>query len=139
MGNPPAVPFGEVTAQHPKEDSGPGTDDHEENPGCNSSCEVRKEKDSNPRVHQNRQHDARDAPCHASTSLCCPGINRKPRVYFTARLRPVGDDPLSAIHALWYCTSYSDELAVAIFFGVFGALQSLATVQIRGYAGFSHL
>jgi hypothetical protein len=68
MGNTPAVPFSEVTAQYPEEHRRSGTDDHEEHPGCNSSCEVRKEEDSNTGVHQNRQQNPCDAPCHVSTS-----------------------------------------------------------------------
>src|SRR5271156_426946 len=54
-----AVAFREVTAEHPKDHSRTGTDNHEQNPGCNSSCEVRKEEDNNSRVHQNRQHCSR--------------------------------------------------------------------------------
>jgi hypothetical protein len=71
MGDFSAVAFREVATEHSKDHSGPGTDNHEENPGCNSSCEVRKEEDSNSRVHQNRQHSSRNALRHVSTSRAC--------------------------------------------------------------------
>lgn len=50
-----AVAFGEIATEDPKDYGGPGTDNHEENSGCDSSSEVRKEEDGNSRVHQNRQ------------------------------------------------------------------------------------
>jgi hypothetical protein len=50
-----AVAFGEIATEDPKDYGGPGTDNHEENSGCDSSSEVRKEEDGNSGVHQNRQ------------------------------------------------------------------------------------
>jgi hypothetical protein len=62
-----AVAFGEVAAKYPKNHSSSGTDNHEENPGRNSSSEVRKEEDSNSRIHQNRQYGSRHALRHVFT------------------------------------------------------------------------
>ena len=62
-----AVAFGEVATEDPKDYGGSSTNNHEENPGCDSSGEVRKEEDGNSRVHQNRQYGSRDAPRHVST------------------------------------------------------------------------
>lgn len=64
-----AVAFGEVAAKHPKNHSSSGTDNHEKNPGCNSSREVRKEEDGNSRIHQNRQYGSRHALRHVFTPL----------------------------------------------------------------------
>jgi hypothetical protein len=118
MGNPPAVPFSEVTAQYPEEHRRSGTDDHEEHPSCNSSSEVRKEEDSNTGVHQNRQHNPRDAPCHVSTSCGGTAVDIQaataPLLHRASLARTV--TPLSAIYALWYCTSYSDEVAFCHIF-----------------------
>jgi hypothetical protein len=68
MGDATAVTFGEVAAEYSKKNRGSGTDDHEKNAGRNSSREVWEQEDNNSRVHQNRQHDPRDASCHVFTS-----------------------------------------------------------------------
>lgn len=65
--DPSAVAFCEVAAEYSKDHSSSGADNHEENPGRNSSREIRKEEDNNSRVHQNRQYGSRHAPRHVFT------------------------------------------------------------------------
>jgi hypothetical protein len=142
MGNPPAVTFSEVTAQYSEEHRRSGTDDHEEHPGCNSSREVRKEEDSNTGVHQNRQQNPSDASCHVSTSCAVATVDiQSSNDYITAPLvsGPEAAISLSAISALWYWTSYSDEVVFRHIFSVIGILQSHATEAIKRHIGFCRL
>ncbi len=85
-----AVAFREIAPEDSKEHRRSCTDDHKGNAGGDSSCEVRKEEDSNSRVHQNRQHSSRDALRHVATSRACRAakiLGRNSHVPFAARLR----------------------------------------------------
>ncbi len=66
--NATAVSLGQVAAKQATDYGKSGTDDHEEDAGCDLACEVGEEEDNNAGVHQDCQHYSRDALRHVSTS-----------------------------------------------------------------------
>jgi hypothetical protein len=118
-----AVTFGEVAAKYSKDHGSPGTDNHEENPGRNSSREVGKEEDGNSRVHQNRQYGSRHAPCHVL-----------PPVLVWQRFRRHRLNRVSGPNAfrLEYCTSYSEQINFRHNFDICGARQALEPSSSKG-------
>jgi hypothetical protein len=107
-----AVAFGEVAAEYSKNHSSSGTDNHEKNPGRNSSREIRKEEDNNSRVHQNRQYGSRHALRHVSTSGACVAADfvAMDSIAYPVRTRS----------ALEYCTSYSEQISFCHNFDICG-------------------
>jgi hypothetical protein len=107
-----AVAFCEVAAKYSKDHSSSGTDNHEENPGRNSSREIRKEEDNNSRVHQNRQYGSRHAPRHVFTPRACVAAD------FVA-IDSIAY-PVRTHSGLEYCTSYSEQISFCHNFDICG-------------------
>jgi hypothetical protein len=121
MGDATAVTFREVAAEYSKKHRGPGADNHEENASCNSPSEVREQEDNNSRVHQNRQHDPRDASCHVSTSQYRPGqyiFSAGTNSFASALVPSPGVDSFSASTRFGIAHPTLTRLDFATLFGV---------------------
>jgi hypothetical protein len=58
MWNTGAIAFGEVATQKTADYRAPDAKDHESNAAHYPACEVRKQEESNPGIHQNRQYNS---------------------------------------------------------------------------------
>ena len=52
------VALSQVTTEQAADYGGPGTKNHKWDPGREPTGEIRKQKDADPRIHQNRQHNS---------------------------------------------------------------------------------